>query len=330
MIRVTNRRLVALLSSLALVASGSVGLAASADAMGGETGYLLIHGVGTAFAGTDTSNTIATTAGASVSFPFKVKNTGSSAAQFNLSIENQKLFCPSTCPFASLSLTSGSLVVTTLTQGPNGYFTPQIAAGQTGTFTLKVTMPVASPSTGVAAGDVFDQVIVLSDTAHTELDRVVAGEVITSSAPGTLAADQFVTGSGGQHAVGDPLLVGGYVTDPAIAMGAKATYTVKLQNDSTESQPITYHLDDEFSCGSSYPATVKSGTTDVTAAAEAGTYVTPTLAPGKSVSLTVTVSHVAPPNWCGVSFRGSDFWASRSTVGSTTETVELITNASAS
>ncbi len=325
MIRLSHRSVVALLTALALFASGSVGLAATASALGGESGYLLIHGVGTSFAGNHSANTIATTAGASVSFPFKVKNTGSSTAQFNLTVGNGPLVCPSSCAYATISLTSGSLVVTPLTQGPNGYFTPQIPAGQTATFTLKVTVP-----TGEAAGNVLGQFIILTDTAHHELDRVIAGEVITNTAKGTLAADQFVTGSGGQHAVGDPLVVGEYVTDPAISLGAKATYTVKLQNDSTETQPITYHLYDEFGCGSYYPATVKSGTTDITAAAEAGTYVTPALAPGKSVSLTVTVSHTALPNWCGDPGRGSDFWASFSTVGSVTERIELITNAAAS
>lgn len=325
MIRVSSRRLVALLSSLALVASGSVGLAASADAMGGETGYLLIHGVGSSFAGTHTSNTIAATAGASVSFAFKVKNTGSSTAQYNLTVDNQRLYCLPNCPLPAISLTSGSLVVTPLSQGPNGYFTPQIAAGQTATFTLKATVP-----TGTPAGDVFYQTITLKDTAHTELDHVVTAEDVTSSAKGTLAADQFVSGSGGQHAVGDPELVGGYVTDAAIALNGKATYTVKLQNDSIEAQPIGYQLQDPDGCASQYPATVKSGTTDVTAAALAGTYSTPVLAPGKSVSLTVTVSHVALPNWCGDPLRGSDFWLSVSSAGTTTEQVYLITNATTS
>ncbi len=327
MIRVPNR-LVALLSSLALVASGSVALAASADALGGEAGYLLMHGVGTAFAGSHSVNTIATTAGASVSFPFKVKNTGSSAAQFNLTLANQALWCSSAvpgCTAPAVSLTSGSLIVTPLSQGPNGYFTPQIAAGQTATFTLKVTVPAGRP-----AGDLFDQAISLKDTAHNVLDQIFSVEVITSSAPGTEAADEFVTGSGGQHAVSDPQNVGGYVTDPAIAVGGKATYTVKLQNDSTETVPITYQLADVFGCASQYSATVKAGTTDVTAAALAGTYSTAALAPGKSASLTVTVTHVALPNACPGGYNGSDYWDSDSTVGNVTQTVHLITNGSAS
>lgn len=322
----SRTRLAAMRIAAGLLIVGTLALAAPATASGGgETGYLLIHGVGSAFTiGNGSVNSIAVNAGGVATFTFEVKNTGTATAQFNLSINDIGLSCNPGCTVPTQTVTTGSLVVTTLTRGDNGYFTPPIAAGKTATFTLKSTVAAGTP-----AGDVFVQQIRLRDTAYNDLDEAVATDVVTTTAKGTGAGDEYVTGSGSQKAVGDPQLFGGFVTDPTVKLGASATYTVKLENDSTETLPIQYQLNDPWGCSPSFPATVKAGTTDVTAAALAGTYMTPSLAPGKSVSLTVSVKYASLVSPCP-KIPGSDWWQSKATANGVTQMVTLITNTAGS
>ncbi len=301
-----------------------VGLAASASAYGGETGSLLIHGPGTAYTGGHGSIVaISTTAGGSASFSFEVKNTGTATAQYNLMVFNNVEYCPATCAVPVLALTSGSVIGTPLAQSGNGYFTPPIAAGKTGVFTLKATLPAGS-----APGSEWYQYLQLSDTSHNYLDNTNAVETVTA-AKANAGNDQIVTGAGSQKPVVNTA-ANSFISDPSAVGGAKSVYTVKLENDSAASTQIGYRLFDNSSCASDFPATVKIGTADVTAAVIGGTYKTPALAPGKSVTLTVTVTYSGNANYCGTG-QGSDDWVGQSTDGTDpAQAAYLITNPVAS
>lgn len=301
-----------------------IGLGGTAHAFGGgETGYLLIHGPGSVYAaGHNSINNQTTTAGGTATFAFEIKNTGSATAQFNFHVTDSVLSCTGTCTPPTLVVTTGSIIATTLAQGANGYYSPPIAPGKTALFSLKATVPK-----GANAGSDFFQALQLYDTSGTYLDGTFAVETVTSS-KGTAANDEYVTGAGSQKPVGvtpDGSL--GYVTDPTAAPAAKSVYTVKLQNDTSLPAQISYHLIDASGCASEFPATVKVGSTDVTAAALSGSYLSPVLAPAKSVTLTVTVVYAGALSLCG---QPDSLWNSESHVGSNFQDVYLVTNASAS
>jgi hypothetical protein len=263
-----------------LVVGGFAGAASAAD----DSAELLAHGPGTTFAGAGDYFSQTVSAGSAATFAVDVKNTGAVGAQFELELETVGSV-GSTYP--TQALTQGSLNVTALATSPTHYFTAPIAAGASQAYTLKVT-----PASSAVAGDRFQSDIFLFDTSGNLIDYEALWVNITS-AKGTGSYDEFVTGSG-QKSTGwsnnneaDNSYT--FVTDPSVKVGGKSTYSVKLQNDSTSNSLIGYRLAPFDDC-SSFSTSVKAGTTDVTAEAEAGTYVTPTLAPGKSTTLTVTVT----------------------------------------
>jgi len=289
----STRTLKSTLLSVSVAVTLSVGVAGFADSAGafggGEQGSLLIHGPGSVFAaGGGSIHSITTASGGAASFPFEVKNTGTSTSQYNLMVADLGNDCLG-CPAATYTVTAGSLVVTKLAQGPNGYFTAGIDPGKTALFTLKVTTPAGAP-----AGRVYQQVIELNDTAGNMLDYVFAMVNVTATT-GTSDSDQFVTGAGGQKPTGNGTNVTAWVTDPTAKVGAKSTFTVKLENDSAATSQIGYTLTDATDCPGHFVASVKQGTVDVTAAALGAGYLTAPLAHGRSVLLTVTVTYASVP-----------------------------------
>ena len=90
-----------------------------------------------------------------------------------------------------------------------------------------------------------------------------------------------------------------------IGVGATATFTDKLVNDSTSAAAMTFSLPSSsqtfpgaVDCTPNYTVTVKSGSTDISAPALSTGYTTAVLAPKQSISLTITIKHVgnAPCN----------------------------------
>lgn len=301
----TIRKVLATAAATTMIVAG---LAASASAYGGESGKLLVHGPGTAYTGGgDSIVTITTTAGGSAVFAFEIKNTGETTAQYNLTVSNSPLSYPAS-PLPTLVLTDGSVIGTPLAQTANGYFTGPILPGKTRMFTLKATVAAGSP-----AGAEWYQQLVLNDTTHNQLDSTNTEESVTAT-KSTFGNDQIATGAGGQKPTIYPAGTA-YVTDPSTPAGGKSVYTIKLENDSTAPDQIGYLLFDFSACAADFPATIKAGTTDVTAAVLAGTYLTPVLAPGKFVTLTITVTYSGNPTYCGTG-SGSDIWNGQSTDGS--------------
>ncbi len=324
MIRSSRRsRPLAVLFAIALAAVSSLSIAGAASAYGGEQGYLLIHGPGTAFAGPDSYNNVTTTAGGTGTITFAVKNTGPSTSQFLLEAYDFAENCSSCAP-AKMVVTPGPAGTAAAMLG-SGYFTPPIDPGKTLTFTMKVT-----PPTGTAAGTVYDVEPFLFDTSGVnQLSEAFASVSVTAST-GTAPDDQFVTGAGSQKPVAQVGGVTPLVSDPSAKPNATSVFTVKLQNDSAVTDRIAYQLTDTSGCGAAFPATVKVGTTDITSAALGGSYQTPLLAKGKFTTLTVTVTAAGSLSQC-THLQNASFWLSYSHSGNTVgHGIYLVTNPVAS
>ena len=282
------RRTIVISFTAALVALGLLVAPTGAGASGGEQGVLRIHGPGSAFAGSFAiASQVVSAPGSTGTFALQVKNNGPALAQFNLQVFYLGALCTGTCPQPIDTLSAGSLIVTQLAHAPNGYYTAPIAAGKTAPFTFKVVTPKAPNS---VAGDTFEYEIGLFDTGGNLLDFEFA-YVSNKVAKGAVGADQYVSSSGTAATTNLPTGLMA-VTAPAIAVGATATFNIKLQNDSAVAEAIQYSLSDFGDCSSHFAVKVVVGTTDVTAPVMAGTYATPVRAPGASTTLKLTVKYV--------------------------------------
>jgi hypothetical protein len=286
-----------------MVVAGFAAFPHSAFAAGGEQGTLRIHGTGSVYAGSLALVTQVTTAGGSASFAFEVKNTGSSTAQYNFRVFNNFETCGLPCGTPVISVSAGSLLVTKLATGPNGYYTAGIDPGKLASYTLKVTLPtIAMPN------DAYEVDVQLYDTAGVYLDTERAATIVKAST-GTQADDQFLNGAGQSTVSGTGYGFSAAETT-AMAVGGKSTFTAKLANDSTSPATISWQLTEAFGCASYYRVTVKAGVTDVTTLVLDGTYQTPMLAAKASTTLTVTITYLTNATACP-GYRGAwDYWKS--------------------
>ena len=280
--------------SIALVAIGLVVAPTGAGASGGEQGVLRIHGPGSTFAGSFAFVTqVVSAPGATGTFAVQVKNNGPTTAQFNFRVASTGQLCGGACTAPSDTVSAGSVVVTSLAHGPNGYYTAPIAPGKTAALTFKVVTPKAPNS---LPGDTFGYQIDLLDTAGNPLDFAYV-HVSNKVAAGTLGADQYVSASG---TAATTTLPSGLmsVTAPAFAVNGIATFTIKLKNDSAVAEPIHFSIGSLGACSSFFKGKVVVGSTDVTALVAADNYATPTLAHGASVTLKLTVQHLSGAAAC--------------------------------
>jgi hypothetical protein len=196
-----------------------------------------------------------------------------------------------------VSVASSNLLVGPLAQGPGGYFTPPIAAGKTAAFTLKIT-----PQKTEVPNDEWIYGVVLRDTAGASLDSVAA-TVETSSATGGGTSHDMIVNAAGQLPVS---AFGLEVSSPNLKLGGSSSFTVKLKNGGPVASTIPFRAVRSDTCDASYAVTVKAGSTDITDQAEQG-YITPTLAPGASKTLTVTIKYlsVTPCEAVVVAFAGT-------------------------
>ena len=322
MLRTPIRKFAAAGVAAGIIITGMTALAGGANAYGGEFGELLVHGPGTTYAtGTGTIVSVETTAGAAASYTVEVKNLSASTEQYNLVVQTGSFACAPGCPTPPTSVSAGSLILTPLTAGPNGYFTAPIAPLKTAVYTVKVTIPAGT----VPSGNIYTSVQ-LNDTAHNTISSVMLDTNETQT-KGTSADDEFVSGASGQKPVGDSDTLATYVTNPSVKLGGTSVFTVKLQNDSTSSAQIPLLVEDASDCSTYFPITVKAGSVDVTGLALDGSYITPSLAAGKSVTLTATVKFAATPQNCT---NPGDVWQFVAGTGLNVHRVFLVTNPLAS
>lgn len=280
------------LAAAVLLTSALVTVASPATAAGGEQGELLLKGPGTVYGGPASLASLSVAPGTAAAFSFEVRNTGPSTAQYNIQLSSAGNVCAAACT-SSAVITTGSLVVTQLAAGPNGYFTAPIAPGATAVYSLKIT----ESKTGATPGDDVIYQLRLSDTAGAALGSSSTVYVNATRSTGTRAAEQFLSASGTPSTSGNASSFG-IVTAPSVTVDKAFSFTVKLTNDSASPTPIAYVLNfGQPNCSAYFPIKVVQsstlGGTNVTAAVTGGTYSTPALGHGASVTLTVSGTSLA-------------------------------------
>lgn len=285
----------AVLASLVLVPAPAGAVSYQGDLLAKGPGSAYTQGGAVSLSGSE---------GATVTFTFQVKNTGTTLAQFKVEIVDYSQ--------AEAQLYDGSLALRPLTTS-GGYFTNPIAGGSAQVLTLKVKIPIDDPDY-----EHITAVVLYSNDGVTVLDylSLVAEQAVPTS--GTVPNDMFVK-------VGFQAPVGGqqgyqYMTAPTLSATGTATFNVTLKNSSAPSIRINFSVTDA-ACG--HTLTVKDGSLNVTAAALAGTYQTPTLAQGAKRSLTVTMkssAFVCP---------GAVFEARSDVPGYPTQVVNMLVNKAA-
>jgi len=258
-------------------------LAASPSSAASTAGKLLIKGPGSVYSSSNAnvppyayvSENVG--AGSTDQFELQVRNTGETLAQFNIKLYN---FGPLA---ATADLYAGTVLLSPLAQGPDGYFTAPIQPGKTQALTLKVKIPAGSPQGTEIVG------ITLNSTDGTYITGAYAQTDVKAPTYGTTDHDVFAK-QGAQNFVGGSLN-GQVSTSPAVAYNGTGAFSVKLQNDGATPAAVLGHLNGAVPhCAT---IVVKDGSTDVTAALQAGTYTTPVLAVHASRTLAVTVKRTA-------------------------------------
>jgi len=268
-----RRRLISSFGALLLLVAALLVSAPSTAAS--YSGALRIKGPGSVYSGNESLVSLPVAVGGTAKFGLQVANTGPSLAQFNVKVVSYGL------P-ANANLYAGTLVLTPLSSGPDGYYTAPIAAGRSQALTLKVTVPAGSPQ-GSAGVEVY-----LYATDGSFLTYVNAIAEVKAPAYGTTATDAFAK-QGSQAYVGGSVSAQ-IATSPALNVGSSAAFTVKLQNDGPVPAAIQGRVDTFPSCTS---IVVKDGTADVTAALASDTYSTPVLAVHAARTLKVTITRIS-------------------------------------
>lgn len=264
----TRRALLAVTSIIVLLLTAFVGSGASSAAS--QSGELRIKGPGSLYSGDDSVVSEAVAAGTVDTFELLVVNKGTTLAQYNIQVTQSGV--PATA-----ELYSGTLLLSPLASGPDGYYTAPIASGKTQALTLKIKIPLGTPQSSATAA------VRLFSTDGNVLSTVNARTEIKAPTYGTTAADLFLR-QGAQPFIGGSV-IGQLATAPAINVGGSAAFTFKLQNDGAVPAAVQGQAYVYADCAT---FVIKDGAVDVTAAFIAGTYVTPVLAVRTARTLTMT------------------------------------------
>jgi hypothetical protein len=286
------RSLLPTLAALAgLVSFCTVGpsLAGATGAVGG--GFAFIHGPGSVYAASNDTVTSVTTANGTATYSVEVVNRGTSLAQFNL-----RLSPPVSGDTVTLS--SGATNITDVATATRGYFTKLLAPGKSEVLALKDKTPGSATMTSRFFGQV-----VLRDTDGGFLNAA-SYETQIRATTGPFAADIYTSTPGSPAVISEPGVFSADTAAEAMKPAGHATFTVKAQNDSLTPTQLRVTFGAFPPCSNAgnplFPAVVKVGSTVVTPAVSAGTYMTPLLAHAHSTTFTITVSYPpVPPSNCG-------------------------------
>ncbi len=264
----------------------AIGFTVPSPAQAASTsGALAVRGPGSVYTGTSHPSGLddgnytfvsqAVGAGQTISYGIEVFNTGAETAQYKIKLEDIG------GPARKTDLLAGSLVLTTLSAGPDGYVTNPIAPGKFQALTMKVTVPAGTPQTGLQT------YVHLLSTSGAAIDTAWVITEIKAAANGTHKFDVFAR-QGSQPFVGgtagDDFQV---ATAPAQKVGVAATFNVKVQNNLPQASEAAVYLLIDPNCTA---VTVKDGSADVTAGITQGNYYITTLVkPGGFHAFTVTM-----------------------------------------
>jgi hypothetical protein len=259
----------------------TTGVIASPAMAASHQGRLQLKGVGPRYSGPGTVVSEAVAAGATDQFAVQVVNTGSTVAQFNIRIVGYGLAAKS-------DLYSGSSLLTPLASSPEGYYTVVLAPGKAQTFALKVVVPKGTPQ------GTIKNAVSLYATDGTALGGTSIALTETKAPTYGNTVEDVYARQGSQAWVGDAnpgnRLEGQTASAPALVVGGKAVFSVKVQNDGASPNPYVgiYGFSPAgISCST---FTIMDGTRDVTAEmTDLGLwYEVPTLGVHESKTFTVT------------------------------------------
>lgn len=279
-----RRRLVAAFAALGLV--GALLMAVPPAGAASYDGVLGIKNAGSLYAGTDESGIVhgayasqAVAPGATASYSVEVLNKGTSAGQFAVHVTNLYV--------GTVKLLVSNVDVTALATGFPGWVTNVLAPGKTQLITVKYTIPVGS---GPGTNDNFDIELWSPDHSGYFGSVEVIGCVKTTT--GTTSHDAFATTAGQQS------VAGGVSTAATIKVNGTATFSIHIKNDTAVPTSVSLSEYAAFTCGSSFVAKGKVGSTDISGALN-GAYQTPVLGKGQSITVSFAVKNTAAaPTGC--------------------------------
>lgn len=263
------------------------GLAATpAHAGTSPSGELLMRGTGVLYAGSNDDVTSVAAPGATATFGITVKNNGSVSSRYRVVFNNPEFVVGTYTPTVSAGFNN----VTTTAYSSAGYVTSLLSPGQVTALRLQVPYPTA-PS----INDFIEGAITL---APVDLPVVAtnAWRVNLAAKTGTENMDAYTSDPTSRAVRADGF------TSQAVAQtvkaGATASYTVRLQNDTTTATPLQIDLftyppgDRGFNqCTDSYAVVIKLGSHDITSAMRGDDgYITPSVAPHQSLTLAVAIT----------------------------------------
>ena len=231
--------------------------------------------------------------GASTTFQAKLVNTGTVAAQFQLSLDGV-----GSTDLADPTIT---FLVNGVAVPTSGWVTAYLVPGAAQKFSIKVSVPRITFGSGF-----YNIGIDEGSPGDIGGDEIQFFGVAVAQSSGTSPADVFLkTGSqpfvGGWDTGTDPILDSFLVETAAVLpAGSTASATIRLQNDSTTAGKITLRAEDQCyfdntPANSLWPMTVTDLFLNVTANVLAGTYTTPTLAPNAHRDLRITIKNNSDP-----------------------------------
>ena len=271
-----RHRLVSLAGSLLLAVSAVLFCAQAAPAAShnGEVWIKVADGYNKSAGNSSAYFSTTAAKGGSATYTIAIKNTGSVPSQYRVLL-NQFTGSPPAAGSANLFSGTTNLGYVAFT---DGYYTKLIPGGGTETLTLKTYFDPVS-----AQGSYYGSVTLYAlDGAY--LGVAYAQSEVTAPLHGTGAHDLFLKGRAGT--------VGGSVSGQVAAsagltLGKSAAFTVKLQNDGSAASQTGIVVSQPESC---VTMKVLDGTKDITSLVTFSGYFFPSLAPGRSKTLKVTVT----------------------------------------
>lgn len=256
--------LVAILTALGLVATGTP----SADAFV-DPGVMLVKGPGSAYAPSLYAS-LSAPRGQTVKYGLKIVNTGANQAQYRVTLNWD--------PALYGGLYDGSTLLY-----KQKYWTPPIAPGKSKILTVKVAANTSAPQDLYAIDvDLYSA----ADDDYLESHLLLLN--VAAPAKGTGAYDELIK-NGAQKYIGGSVS-GEVMSAPAVKPGGSASYTVRLQNDTTTANVIIVRATAPSCAGVSAKWT--SGTADITDLVQSGS-IGWQLNPGAHRDLKVTLRYGA-------------------------------------
>lgn len=286
------------IAALVAIVVGSSVLVASPASAHNQNGHLLVRGTGSTYAMSYPSTSccgspgsiaaIAVPAGGSATYSFKVLNKGTASSQYRVLMSSE----------ATATVRSGTAYGPVVRMGPYDdiYLTPSIAPGATLTYFVKVQLAAKSPQDTYDTGILLFRADPNSSVPELAMDTIDMKTEVRAPTVGTSETEIF-TRNGGLSYVGGS--VDGQTAGAApMKQAASTTFTVRLRNNSSTPLNIGVSFGNDAGCDDGFAVSIKSGTTDVTAAWMNHTFRAPRMTKGQTKDYTITIKRSGSDEFC--------------------------------